>query len=112
MTYKAIVKMMVRTEAVAWIEKLLEKNNISYKWTDAEVVSMENDKDTDTVLYDVRVDITLPGYTKTSVYVGGTVDDICGICTSCIWDRNHKDVIWYNVEHTREYFGIKEFKIA
>ena len=112
MTYKAIVKEIIRTEAQNWVEKLLEKNGIDYKFTSASVTDLENDKDRDTIFWTVKVDITVQRYKSITVEVGGTADDFTGICRSAIWTAGKKQILWMEVEETRNQLGIKEFKIA
>lgn len=111
MTYKAIVKNMIEIKAGNWVEKLLKENNIEYKWTEEEVTNLENDKESNTILYTCTVTITLEAYNKVVVLVGGTADDMCGICTSVIWDENHDNIIWMSVAETRNELGINEFKL-
>lgn len=113
MTYKAIVKEMVRTEACKWVESLLKENDIEFRYVCAntEDVNLENDKKADQVYWDVKVEIWRSSWDITLI-VGGTVDDMCGICKSVIWDRSQRNILWMSVEETRKQLGIGEFKIA
>ena len=109
MTYKKIVGGIVEREADIWVNDLLEKNDISFHWTDAKVTEMDtNDKYS--LYWTVQVSVMLQGYIKVNLFVGGTADEY-GIYPSVVWNDNH-DAIWFAVEHTRETFGINEFKIA
>lgn len=112
MTYKAIVKEMIRMSATEWIGKLLAENGIKYHYTVSDVTEMENDKKTDTIYWNVRIEIHDERWSYKEVNVGGTADDMVGICNSCIWDADKKNIIWMSVESTREDLGIKEFKVA
>lgn len=107
MTYKAIVKRMVENEATNWLEKVLKENDINYKYTITNDTIFENEKDT--FLYKTEIEIRISVYTV-SVVVGGTVDDTCGICTSVIWNDNHK-ILWMNTEEARKALGIEKFEI-
>lgn len=109
MTYKKIVEGMVGLEAERYITQLLEKNGIDYKWTDSHVDSMKIDDDT--CYWTVRVGITGLDYHTKYVVVGGTVDDMLGVCTSVVWTPDKKKVLWFTVESTREFFKIKKFEI-
>ena len=114
MTYKAIVKEMVRREAERWIRTLLDENNILYKWTSSEITDIKADKDSNGFLWEVKVDVCgIPGrnYVNT-IYVGGSVDDVIGICCSVIWSADRKTIIWMASEETREDLNIKKFRIS
>lgn len=111
MTYKKIVEELIRAKANKWVEKLLEENGIDYRFTNSEVIEMENDKDRDTIYWQVRVEIIRNSYFSDWLVVGGTADDLAGICSSVIWDRNH-NIVWMSVEETRKQLGIEKFKIA
>lgn len=116
MTYKAIVKEMIRREADKWIHDLLEEHEISHRYISAEVVDMHIDKDSDCILWEVMADVYgapgygLLGYTK--VYAGGCADNLIGICPSVIWSADKKTIIWMASEETREDLGITEFHIS
>ena len=110
MTYKAIVKELIRTEAETWVEKLLKDNNIEYKYTSSTVIEMENDKKYDHILWQAAIDITFNNRHK-KVVVGGTADDVLGICKSVVWDGG-LNIIWMSRKETRDQLGITEFKIA
>ena len=109
MTFKKIVGGIVERDAEVWVNKLLEENGIIFHWTDAKVTEMDtNDKYS--LYWTVQVSVMLQGYIKVNLFVGGTADEY-GIYPSVVWNDNH-DAIWFAVEHTRETFGINEFKIA
>lgn len=111
MTYKAIVREMIRTKAEGWVDELLHSNNIKHQFTVTGEVSMEIEKEH--IFWDVEVEIFFAGkWNPTVVHVGGTADDMVGICNSCILDADKKNIIWMNVKKTREEIGIKEFKVA
>ena len=115
MTYKAIVKEMIRREAERWICSLLDENNISYKWTSSEITDIKADKDFNGFLWEAKVDVCgIPGQRVYCIplYVGGSVDDMIGICPSVIWSADKKTIIWMSSEKTRENLGITEFRIS
>lgn len=115
MTYKAIVKELVRQKAIRWIYDLLEEHEISHRYTFAKVVDMHIDKDSDGILWEVKVDVYgapgcgLIGYT--TVYAGGSADELIGICPSVIWSSDKKTIIWMASEQTRKDLNITEFRI-
>lgn len=112
MTYKAIVERMIEIEATRFVEKTLEKNNVSYSFAEAWETKMENDKKADTIYWDVVVKIYDGSPFPTKVIVGGTADSHCLICSSVIWNSTHDKILWMSVESTRNELGITEFKIA
>lgn len=112
MTYKKIVKSMVQQNAVNWFEKLMSENGFEC-FVFVNDVEFENDKEKDTIFWTVKVDVYFKSDVGVRKYyeIGGTVDDLCGICCSVIWDNNH-EIIWMSVKESREALGIKELKIA
>lgn len=110
MTYKAIVKRMVENEATNWIEKLLEGNGIKYGFVSAKDTTFEHDKDLNMFMFETEIKVYTGGIIDTYLTVGGTVDDSCGICTSVIWNNNHK-TIWMNTEEARKALSIEKFEI-
>ena len=115
MTYKAIVKEMIRREAERWVCSIMEENNISYKWTSSETTDIKMDKDSNGFLWEAKVDVYgRPSWGNGYVilYVGGSVDDMIGICPSVIWSMDKKKIIWMASEETREDLGITEFRIS
>lgn len=108
MTYKSIVKHMVEQDARTWFEKVLIENGFNDTLVFIESSDFEQEKDT--IYWSVKVDAHFKS-TMRHFEIGGTVDDLCGICCSVIWDHNHQ-VVWMNVKETRETLGIKELKIA
>lgn len=113
MTYKAIVERMIEIEATKFVEKTLQNSNIDYSFAEAWETNMENDKQADTIFWEVEVKIyDRKHLIPTRVIVGGTADSHCLICSSVIWDSNKKNILWMAVKETREELGIKEFKIA
>ena len=112
MTYKKIVAHLLEMTAQSWVEQLLEKNGIEYRFTSArtEEIEMKNVKDLG-VLWEIPIEI----YWKENIFptivtVGGSADDTCGICKSVIWGEGHK-IIWMGVKETREKLGIDRFRI-
>lgn len=110
MTYKAIVRNMIRHESEKWVQKLLAEYNIEHKFTTVGCIEMENDKEKDVIYWTTGIGVWVPGGYVT-LEVGGTADDILGICKSVIWDEKH-NIIWMGAKETREQLGITEFKIA
>jgi len=111
MTYKAIVKELIKMEAMGWLENLMKEHGIDFMWTCGTVTEMENDKQSDSILWTVEVGVTLPGYEKVTVKVGGTSDDLIPVCCSVIQDKGH-NILWMASPSTRENLGIEKFKIA
>lgn len=114
MTYKAIVKEMIRREAERWVCSIMDENNISYKWTSSETTDIEADKDSNGFLWEAKVDVygrpgCGNGYIR--MLVGGSVDDMIGICCSVIWSADKKTIIWMASEETRKDLGITEFRL-
>ena len=112
MTYKAIVERMIEIEADKFVEKALKQNNISYHFVEPMEVKMENDKEEDTIFWEVAVRIYDGALFPKKVLVGGTADSHCLICSSVIWDEEKRNILWMSVESTRNELGITEFKIA
>ncbi len=111
MTYKKIVAHLLEMTAQSWVEQLLEKNGIEYTFTSARETEMENDKERDTVYWKVPIEISRKGnIIPTMVIVGGTADDLCGICKSVIWDEKN-EIIWMAAKETREKLDIDRFMI-
>ena len=109
-TYKSIVTAMIEKDSQNWVERLLEKNNIEFKWTETRITELEyNNHD---YLYGCNVKIVLPNYKRVVLEIGGAVDDILGISHSVIWSEDRNQIIWMNQKKTREQLGIEEFKIA
>ena len=112
MTYKKIVEELIRAKANKWVRELLEENGIEYRFVTVGNAEMENDKERDTIFWHVPVEVVKEDYHHVSLTVGGTADDTCGICRSVIYRGSSLNVIWMEVEETREQLGIEEFKIA
>ena len=112
MTYKAIVERMIEIEATRFVEKTLEENNVPFSFAEAWETKMENDKEADTIYWDVEVKIYTDLPFPTRVIVGGTADSHCLICKSVIWNSDKSKILWMSVESTRNELGITEFKIA
>ena len=115
MTYQAIVKELVREKAIKWIYDLLKENGYTYKYVLSETVNIEKCKDSDCFLWDFFADIYgIPGCGRLGyirVRVGGSVDDLLGICCSVIWSAD-KSIIWMSSEETRKDLNITEFRIS
>lgn len=116
MTYKAIVKEMVREKARKWVNSLLNENNISYEYTLTANIDIKLDKESDCFLWEVIADIYgIPGCGRLGyirVCVGGSADDLLGICCSVIWSSDKKTIIWMASDETRKDLNITEFKIS
>ena len=106
MTYKAIVKGLIERSADEWATSLLEENGIPFLWTSVELTEIDMEKYH--ALWTCKVTITEESNRTYTIYVGGSADDLLGICNSVIWDDNHKE-IWFAVPKTREMLGITEF---
>lgn len=110
MTYKSIVTAMIEKDSQNWIEGLLGKHDIEFRWTETEIKELKYNKYD--YLYVCNVKVIFPNYKRVVLEVGGTVDDILGICHSVIWNEDGNQIVWMNQEKTREQLGIEEFKIA
>lgn len=108
MTYKKIVEMLVEDKAKSWLEKVLGDNLVDYDYIFVEGSTLENWKEPDTILWETVLTVKTDGIRR-GVIIGGTVDDITGICPSVIWNAK-KDILWMAVEKTREDLGIERFE--
>lgn len=108
MTYKAIVTALVEKSARKWVAKLLlEAGYVDYR-VFADGTDITNDPEADMMLWNVKVFAWI-GQTRHDFEVGGTVDDLCGICNSVIWDDGRHTILWMETASAREQFGITEF---
>ena len=105
MTYKKIVQKLIADEADKYIYSLV--SNIRY--SSAGKPHMEHDNDSDSILWDVVVTIVTDDRTQHKVCVGGTADDLIGICVSCVWDEEKKKLLWMSRQTARKELGIVEF---
>lgn len=112
MTYKKIVQTMCKNVANDYLIKLLNSSNIAYRWVSNSILSLNYDEEYKCYLFESEMEIMTGNYNPIRVIVGGTVDDITGILVSCIWDKNKKNILWMDVERTREMLGIREFKVS
>lgn len=116
MTYKKIVQSMVEDKARFFVSHALEYND--YKEDEfflfTRDVNFEHDKESDTILWDVDIDIHIRKDPLTyRVRVGGTVDDMCGVCYSVIWNRKQfHEIMWMSASRTREELGIDKFDLT
>lgn len=111
MTYKKIVQRLAEDEARAFLENALNENNIPYQWVFLEDSSLEMDKDAGVVYWEARFSIILKDHAGTIVTVGGTADDLVGVCASVIWKGDRQNIVWMAVKKTRESLGIKEMSL-
>lgn len=107
-SYKSIVSNLLMEDSKAWVSQLLKGIDIDYNWLDAKIMQLEKEHDIDSILYSCEIRIW-KGYPRT-LLVGGTVDDIVGICHSVIWNEKH-DIIWMSREEARKSLGIDKFEI-
>ena len=113
MTYKAIVKELIRNDAKAWVEKLLNENGIAFRYTLSETSELKHDKESNTILWTAKIEIKMEGQRDLlTVYAGGTADDFLGICHSVLWNKDMKKILWMANYDTRKSLGIKTFQIA
>ena len=110
MTFKSIVIGMIERDSQKWIEKLLDRFGIEYKWVTVSAGAVTLEKDTVGYVYSCKARVTLERYNYADIEVGGAVDNM-GMYHSVIWDAKHQ-IIWMAVEKTREALGITEFKVA
>lgn len=109
MTYKRLAIELVRRSAITWLEETLEQNNIEYQLIVADDPIMVNDKK-DVFYFDCNMRIIFPTNKHINVIVGGTADDMLGVCNSVLWDENKK-VLWMSVAETRKQLGITELNL-
>lgn len=113
MTYKKIVAAMVEQDARQWMEKVLSENGYDEAYVFVDDVQLENDKEKDTIYWTVKVDIRFKmDIINYHFEIGGTADDLCGICHSVIWTADKKQILWMSVKESRKQLGIESFKIA
>ena len=105
MTFKAIVKFMVGKEATEAIENLLKENGIEYKFALTEGVEFEKEYNIH-FLWTVGVKIHFERHSCT-YKIGGTVDDLLGICVSCVW--NNDELVWLFNPESRKAMGFERF---
>lgn len=118
MTYKAIVKDLLEKDSKQWVKKLLVENGLMDEdeergWIcSAECENMTNEGQH--ISYEVKVVIVwkegLPIHTD--LRVGGTIDDMVGLCHSVIWNDDKSDIIWMATKTARLALGITEFKLS
>lgn len=109
MTYKKIVNEMLKRDSVEWVRELMKKNNIDHRWIDAGDPYIE--RRTDDMLYSVKLTVTMRDYEKKELEVGGSIDDLIGLCHSCVLDASNGHILWMNVPDTRKLIGITEFQM-
>lgn len=113
MTYKKALAHLIEEAAQNWLGKILEENKPTigktYTFQDGNVeFEMEKDVIYWTVKFEIRKE---KSYVPYHVAVGGTVDDLVGLCCSVIWASDKRKILWMNVPSTRESLGIKEFQL-
>lgn len=108
MTYKAIVTALVEKSAREWVEKLLSEAGYVDYHVFADDTDLTNDPKADTMLWTVKVWARI-GQARQNFEVGGTADDICGICNSVIWDDGRHKILWMGTTSAREQLGITGF---
>ena len=113
MTYKKAVGAILENSASDWVKKVMDENNVEYRYAYGDIKDMYIEKDT--IFYTVTVTISKRGpigMRDVKVDVGGVISDCLGeINHSVIWDEDH-NIIWMAVEKTRKELGITELKIA
>lgn len=116
MTYKKIVEFEIEQDARKWVEEVISESGYEevygkpYVFIDS--IELENDKRCDIVFWTVKADVRFESnMLRRHLEVGGTADDLCGICHSVIWDAAH-DILWMSVKSTREALGIDTFKFS
>ena len=108
MTYKKIVERLVEDKARAFMEKALADNGIEAEYVIVDGSTLENDRKRDTVFWETVLTARINNIRRKYI-VGGTADDLCGICASVIWNGKH-DILWMSVKQTREELGITTFE--
>lgn len=109
MTYKKCLEHLITVKSRKWIESLLAESSIQYRFVSCDDAVIEKDDD-GSFLWTCRVHVHTGEYGHEVVDVGGTVDDLVGICKSVVWDVNHM-IVWMSSKGTREALGIEQFKL-
>lgn len=112
MTYKAIVSNLVSDATREWVKAVLKENRVEYKWVYASTPKIDKYDSYTGYMWETRAQIYFDGRPTATVIVGGTVDDLVGICCSVMWDESKTETLWMSVEDTRQFLGITELKIA
>lgn len=108
MTYKKIVEMLIEEKARKFMDKVLEENRIEAEYVCVDGSTLENDKKRDTIFWETVLTVRINNIRRKYI-VGGTADDLCGICASVVWNGKH-DILWLSVKETREELGITTFE--
>lgn len=103
MTYKKLVAHLVERKAWKWAETVTKCSVITSEVSDLHIES-------DTIYWEVSVEVRDNNSIYRTIRVGGTACDICGICESVIWNADKKEILWMSVEETRKQLGITEFE--
>lgn len=111
MTYKAIVSNLVSDATREWVKAVLKENGVEYKWVYAGTPKIEKGSAYG-FLWEAEATVYFEDRPSVTVIVGGTVDDLVGICCSVMWDESKTNTLWMSVEDTRRCLGITELKIA
>lgn len=112
MTYKAIVSNLVSDAAMEWVKAVLKENGVEYRWVYAATPKIERGSAYGGFLWEAEATVSFEGRPSVTVIVGGTVDDLVGICCSVMWNESKTETLWMSVEDTRQCLGITELKIA
>ena len=110
MTYKKVLQSLIEREASKWLEEVLVEQGYKVKFCFYDTVESENCKEYDSILWEVKCDVMFEGRPCYNHYiVGGSADDLLGICCSVIWDEDKSNILWMANEETRKDLGIIAF---
>ena len=107
MTYKKCLEHLITVKSRKWIESLLAESSIQHRFVSCDDAVIERDDD-GSFVWSCRVHVHTGEYGHEVVNVGGTVDDLIGICKSVVWDVNNM-IVWASSKGTREALGIDHF---
>ena len=113
MTYKKLAIELIRREADKWLEEVLKENGVCYHWVHTSDPTIEDCKEKDMFYWDCRANVVLsdsPKYETVRVIIGGTADDLVGVCSSVLWNEDKK-ILWMSVAKTREQLGIEKLDL-
>lgn len=110
MTYKSIVENLITEDAEKFLQEALNKSAIEFKYTTPEKVTMDRNKEDDTIYWEATFTVKKDFLDWTPVIVGGTCDDIIGICSSVIWDESYHP-LWFSQKSSREAHRITKLAV-
>ncbi len=108
MTFKSVVNHLVQDKAFTAFKKLMDESGIEYWYISPEDVEFEKYKNIH-YYWSMNAEVQFNRNHSCVYKIGGTVDDLIGICVSCIHKNN--ELVWLFNPESREKLGIKKFEI-